>query len=63
MSIAASISQLEASTTEQVVDIANEEEAREATVLEKFTAVSPPIIAVDFDDVLSRTNEIVAECE
>jgi hypothetical protein len=40
----------------------------EAASLAKLSAISPPtssgpVIAVDLDDVLSQTNEVVSECK
>lgn len=40
----------------------------EAASLAKLATISPPtssgpVIAVDLDDVLSQTNEVISECE
>ena len=37
--------------------------ARPGTALEEFKDDGRPVIAIDMDDVLSQTNEVVAECE
>lgn len=44
-----------------------DDETPEHEALERLTAISPPssgpIIAIDLDDVLSQTNQAVADCK
>ncbi|KAG5636857.1 hypothetical protein H0H81_006609 [Sphagnurus paluster] len=68
MSAAASCLSLEHPSAEEadLVDLSQEAEEFEKDALERLIAISPPtfagpIIAVDLDDVLSQTNEIVAQ--
>ena len=56
----------ESPTTEQADRLPEEEKNRERAALETLISVPLPslqsVIAVDLDDVLSQTNEAVAEC-
>lgn len=72
MSFAASKLQLESPTAELADPFAsssvlNREAEVEADALEKLlglpSTAAEPVIAIDLDDVLSQTNQVVAECK
>jgi hypothetical protein len=68
MSAAASRLRLESPSAEQNESLPAEEHEHERKALERFTdttssASAGPVIAVDLDDVLSQTNQVVAECK
>jgi hypothetical protein len=69
MSAAGSRLRLEPPAPESEFEGAPEnEEVAEREALEKLTTISPPsssgpVIAIDLDDVLSQTNQVVADCE
>lgn len=72
MSFAASKLQLESPTAELAdpfasTSVLNHEAEVEADALEKLlglpSTTAGPVIAIDLDDVLSQTNQVVAECK
>lgn len=72
MSFAASKLKLESPTAELAdpfasTSVLNHEAEIEADALEKLldlpSTVAGPVIAIDLDDVLSQTNQVVAECK
>jgi hypothetical protein len=65
MSAAASRLQLESPSHQPNDSLPSKEYEHERQALEKLAGLSSakPVIAVDLDDVLSQTNEAVAECE
>lgn len=69
MSAASSIHQLESPTVEggdPLENLPKDQEEREHQTLAKLIAISPHsqhVIAIDLDDVLSQTNQTVAECK
>jgi hypothetical protein len=67
MSAAASRLRSESPSSQPNESLPAKEHEHERQALERLTGASrtssKPIIAVDLDDVLSQTNEAVAECE
>lgn len=70
MSAAGSRLRLESPTPElsEFEGVPEDDEVAEREALERLTSISPPsssgpVIAIDLDDVLSQTNQAVADCK